>query len=60
MRGPCKVVIKKGPVEKSQLSSEVETVQLKNNSFKSVVLENWVEFWRWQSEVLETKCQERN
>jgi hypothetical protein len=51
------VVIKKGSVEKSQLSPEVERFQLKKSSFELVVVENWVEFWRWQSKV---KWQERN
>jgi hypothetical protein len=31
--------------------SEVERVQLKNSSFQSIV----VEFWRWQSKVIEKK-----
>jgi hypothetical protein len=48
------VVIKKGSVEKSQLLSEVERIQLKKSSFELVVVENLVEFWRWQSKV--KKC----
>jgi hypothetical protein len=35
--------------------SEAERVQLKKGSFERVVVENWVEFWRWQSKVLEKK-----
>jgi hypothetical protein len=31
---------------------------LKKISFKSVVVENLVEFWRWQSKVIEKKLQE--
>jgi hypothetical protein len=53
------VVVKKGSVEKSQLS-EVERIQLKKGSFDLVVVKNWVEFWRWQSKVIEQKWQERN
>jgi hypothetical protein len=51
--------IKKGSVERSEFS-EVERVQLKKNSFERVVVENWVEFWRWQSKVIEKKRQEMN
>jgi hypothetical protein len=40
------VVIKKDSVEKSNLS-EFESVPLKKGSFERVV-ENGVEFWRWQ------------
>jgi hypothetical protein len=40
------VVINKGSVEKSQLLSDVERVQLKKSSFEGVVFKNWVEFWR--------------
>jgi hypothetical protein len=29
-------------------------------SFESVVFENWVEFWRWQSKVIEKKWYEMN
>jgi hypothetical protein len=54
LRGPCRVVIKAGLVEKSYLS-EVERVQLKKSSFELVVVKNWVEFWRWQSKVVEKK-----
>jgi hypothetical protein len=43
VRGPFKVVIEKGSVEKSQLSSESERFLLKTSSFESVV-KNWVEF----------------
>jgi hypothetical protein len=32
--------------------SEDERVQLKQTTFERVV-ENWVEFWRWQSKVIE-------
>jgi hypothetical protein len=50
------VIIKKGPVEKSYLLSEVVRVQLRKSSFEGVV-KNWVEFWRWQSKVTEkTSC----
>jgi hypothetical protein len=28
--------------------------------FEIVVVKNWVEFWRWQSKVIEKRCQERN
>jgi hypothetical protein len=34
---------------------EVERVQLKKISFEGVVVENWVEFWRWQSKVVKKK-----
>jgi hypothetical protein len=40
--------------------SEFEIVQLKNNSFETFVVENWVEISRWQSRVTEKKWQERN
>jgi hypothetical protein len=49
------VVIKKGSAEKNQLLLDVERVQLKK---LRVVVENWVEFWRWQSKVIEKKWQE--
>jgi hypothetical protein len=39
--------------------SVVERVKLQKSSFKSVV-ENWVEFWRWQSKAIEKKWQEIN
>jgi hypothetical protein len=39
--------------------SEVERVQLKI-SFEGVVAENWAEFWRSQSKVIEKKWQEVN
>jgi hypothetical protein len=39
------MVIKKGSVEKSQFLSEVERVQLKNNSFELVVGKNWFQCW---------------
>jgi hypothetical protein len=42
LRGPPKVIIKKGSAEKSQLLSEDEKVNLR------VVVENCVEFWSWQ------------
>jgi hypothetical protein len=29
-------------------------------SFELVVVENWVEFWRWQSKAIEKKWQEMN
>jgi hypothetical protein len=32
--------------------SEAERVQLKKSLFEIVVVEYWVEFWRWQSKVL--------
>jgi hypothetical protein len=38
----------------SQLLSEVERAQLKKSLFEGVV-ENWVEFWRWQSKMIEKK-----
>jgi hypothetical protein len=44
----------------SQLLSEVERVQLKKSSIKLVVVKNWVEFWRWQSKMIEKIWQERN
>jgi hypothetical protein len=47
MRGPYKVVLNESSVENSQLSV-VERAQLKKSSF---FVENWVEFWRWQSQV---------
>jgi hypothetical protein len=53
------VVIKKGSVENRQLS-EVEKVQMKNSIFELVVVENWIEFWRWQSNAIEKKWQEMN
>jgi hypothetical protein len=49
--------------EKFQGSSElteVERVQLKKSSYESFVVKNWVEFWRWQSKVIEKKWQEKN
>jgi hypothetical protein len=48
------MVITKGSVEKSQLS-EVERVQLKKSSFERVLVDNWVEFWIWQSNETENK-----
>jgi hypothetical protein len=39
------------------LLSEAERVQLKKSSSESVV-KNLVEFWRWQSKVIEKKWQE--
>jgi hypothetical protein len=33
--------------------SEVERVLLKKGSFELVAVKKWVEFWRWQSEVVE-------
>jgi predicted nucleic acid-binding protein len=54
------VVVKKGSVEKSQLFSEVERVKMKKSSFERVSVENWVEFWRWQSKVIEIKWKEMN
>jgi hypothetical protein len=45
-------------VPRKQLS-EVERVQLKKNSFESIVVENLVELQRWQSKVTEKKLQER-
>jgi hypothetical protein len=48
------MVMKKDSVEKSQLS-EAERVQLKNGLFERVYVEIWVEFWRWQSKVIEKK-----
>jgi hypothetical protein len=42
------------------LLSEVERIQLKKSSFEGVVVENWVEFCRRQSKVIEKKWQERN
>jgi hypothetical protein len=56
---PCKVVIKKGSVGKSQLS-EAERVQLKKSSFESCCCREWVEFWRWHSKKIENKWQEMN
>jgi predicted nucleic acid-binding protein len=44
----------------SELLSEVERrVQRKKSSYESVV-KNWVEFWTWQSKVIEKKWQEMN
>jgi hypothetical protein len=43
----------------SQLS-EFGRVKLKKSSFESVVVKKWVEFWRWQSKMIEKKWQERN
>jgi hypothetical protein len=42
------------------LFSEAETVQLKKSSFELAVVVNWVEFWRWQSKVIEKKLPEMN
>jgi hypothetical protein len=42
------------------VSSEAERVQLKKSSFERVIVENWVEFWRWQSKVLAKKWQKIN
>jgi hypothetical protein len=50
------VVIKKGSVEKSELLPEIERLQLKKSSFELVV-ENWVEFWRWHLKLIEKKWQ---
>jgi hypothetical protein len=41
LHGPCKVVIRK--------SSEAGSSSTEGN------VENWVEFWRWQSNVIEKK-----
>jgi hypothetical protein len=38
----------------SQLS-EAERVRLKKSLFQLIVVENLVEFWRWQSKVIEKK-----
>jgi hypothetical protein len=49
--------------EKFQGSSELsedERVQLKKSSFESAVVENRVEFWRWQSKVTEKKLRKMN
>jgi hypothetical protein len=40
--------------------SEAERVELKKSSFELVVVKIWVEFWRWQSKVIEKEWQERN
>jgi hypothetical protein len=45
--------------ESNQLS-EVGRFQLKKSSSERVVVKKWVEFWRWQSKVIEKKWQERN
>jgi hypothetical protein len=50
------MVLKKVSVEKSELLSDIERVQLEKVSFQRVV----VEFWRWKSKVIEKKCQEMN
>jgi hypothetical protein len=42
------VVINKSSVEKSRLLSEVERVHLKKSSFERFLVENLVEFWRWE------------
>jgi hypothetical protein len=39
--------------------SLVERVQLKTSLFEGVV-RKWIEFWRWQSKVIENKWQGRN
>jgi hypothetical protein len=49
-----------GKFQGSSELSEVERVQLKKSSFERVVVEKWVEFWRWQSKVIEKKWQARN
>jgi hypothetical protein len=59
LRSPSRVVIKKDSVEQSQLS-EVERIQLKKSSFESVVVKDWVKFWRRQSKVTEKKWHERD
>jgi hypothetical protein len=41
------VVIKKSP-------------EAGRSSIELVVVKNWVEFWRWQSKMIEKKRQERN
>jgi hypothetical protein len=40
--------------------SVVERVVLKKISFEFVVVENLVEFWRWQSKVIKKKWQDMN
>jgi hypothetical protein len=40
--------------------SEVERVQLKKSSFESVAVQIWIEFWTWQSKVIEKKWQKKN
>jgi hypothetical protein len=52
--------VEKVRLKKSWLLSEVEKVRLKKSLFELVVVENWVEFWRWQSKVSEKKWQEMN
>jgi predicted nucleic acid-binding protein len=47
-------------LESRQVLSEAERVQLKKSSFQRVIIENLVEFWRWQSKVIVKKWQERN
>jgi hypothetical protein len=42
------------------LLSEAERVQLKKSSFELIVVKNLVEFWRWQSKVIEKKWQGRD
>jgi hypothetical protein len=44
----------------SWLLAEVQRVQLKKSSFESIVVKNWVEFWRWHSKENEKEQQERN
>jgi hypothetical protein len=40
--------------------AEVERVQLKKSSFELLVVKKCVEFWRWQSKMIEEKWKERN
>jgi predicted flavoprotein YhiN len=51
--------MKNGSTETRQLLSEAERVQLKKTLSEGIV-ENWVEFWTWQSKVIEKKWQEMN
>jgi hypothetical protein len=44
----------------SSQSSEVERAELKESSFDGVLVEDWVEFWRWKSKAIEKKWQKRN
>jgi hypothetical protein len=44
-------VVIKVSVGKSQLLLEAERVQFKKSSFE-LAIENWAEFWRWQSKVM--------
>jgi hypothetical protein len=50
----------RGYIPGSYLLPEYERVQLMKGSFELVVVKNLVEFWRWQSKMIEKNWYERN